>query len=801
MRISDITPEVLENVKPQVAPDANGELDVELPDGTRGKIDASMQEQAITDGLRIIPPEEIQREKEFAAAGDKPVLASAVAGLSGITLGLSDQIIKRTGMIGEQELKDLYDANPIATGVSEVAGTIAPAFFTGGASLGAKALAATPAALAELAGKKTATKLAGKFLSSTTSNVVKNAVKMGAGSAVEGSLYGVGKLISEDALGDAEFNAENALAAMGEGALIGGAFGGATGLGGEVIKKGIKQASEKTANALKGLIDNEIGFLKTAGAEKGHIKQILKKESLTTKDLNEYAMDIGAGFADSADDILANGGITQKGSKSFKEAVVTNLDDLDNNNIIAREGAGKLMGDALDRAEQEFQDKFAAGQLKKDNLVYGDDLANYVEKEFLDPNSKLYDPKSGEAKALVEKLRDINTLKDPVTGEIIERLPLSPSEIKQQSMIFAKEAGFGKLQPSRIQEINQSLWANLENRIDGILKNTSDPSLAEQYKKGKKLFEKSITLEKILESGRSKLANNRGLSLTEGLATVAGGSIGGLPGAAAGYALRKAQSEYGDKVASYVLRRIEQASNKGKIGISDAVDGFFKSFNSAGKVSNKAALRLMTGKDISEEKQEKIRNDIETFAVDPRLAVDNFVKNNQDMLETAPKTAQALQQRILNASQFLASKVPKQDDSPFKDTPVSRSEVHKFRNYVEAVENPYKVIENLKNGYVSPESLETLKAVYPKMFQEIRNEMINRLPEFKKISEKQKAELSKILGLEAKRAYTPQGFSVLQSVSAAGVQQNMQQMLPNQKKTNINLANRSQTGLDKTLSR
>ena len=39
-------------------------------------------------------------------------------------------------------------------------------------------------------------------------------------------MYGVGKLISEDALGNAEFNAENVIAYGGQAALWGGAIGG-----------------------------------------------------------------------------------------------------------------------------------------------------------------------------------------------------------------------------------------------------------------------------------------------------------------------------------------------------------------------------------------------------------------------------------------------------------------------------------------------------------------------------------------------------------------------------------------------
>lgn len=803
MRLSEIKPEDLENVQltaPSPAINEAGKIEVELPDGGRGFIAPDMQERAISDGLRIIGADEKQRELDLEDADDSNLMAAAAGAIRGITLGTSDLALTKMGIVSPQRLKDLQEANPFISGGAEIAGTIAPALFSGGASLGARALSLTPTALAELAGRKVATKLTGKFLSNTTSNVIKKASTGAFGSAVDGSLFGVGKLISEDALGDAEFNAENALASMGEGALIGGVFGGVVGAGGEYFKKGIKAAGEKTKEALKGFIDNEIGFLKSAGAEKGHIKQILKKESLTTKDLNEYAMDIGKGFEDSADDILINGGLKNKGSKTLKEAVVTSIDDLDVNNQVVRDGAGKLMGDALDKAQTTYLARIESGTLKKEDLLFGDDLADFIEKEFVEDVGDLYSPGKAEFDKLIGELRNVNVTRDAL-GNTTQKAPLTPIEMKQQSKIFAKEAGFAKLQPSRLQEAHQRLWGKMEDHIGKVLEST-DSGLSSQYKGAKKLFEKSITLEKILESGRSKAVNNRGMSLTQGLATVAGGAVGGLPGAVVGYALRKAQMEYGDKAASFLLRKIETASNKGKIGISDAVDSFFKTTQKAGQISNRAGLKYLTGQDITEKKEKDIQEQIEIYSRDPAQVVDNFVKNNQEMLTSAPKTAQALQARVLVAAQFLNSKIPKQDDSPFKDTPKSRSEIMKFKNYVEAVENPYKALDNLKHGYFSPESMEAMKVVYPKMFSAIREEMVHRLPEFKKISEKQKAEISKILGIETKKAYSPQGFAQLQGISSKGVQSNMQEPArASAAAKNIKSSDRSQSGFERVLAR
>jgi hypothetical protein len=61
----------------------------------------------------------------------------------------------------------------------------------------------------------------------------------GAGSALETSLYTTGRLISENALGEKEFNAENLLAAGKEGALWGGITGFGFGVAPSLIRGGV----------------------------------------------------------------------------------------------------------------------------------------------------------------------------------------------------------------------------------------------------------------------------------------------------------------------------------------------------------------------------------------------------------------------------------------------------------------------------------------------------------------------------------------------------------------------------------
>ena len=77
------------------------------------------------------------------------------------------------------------------------------------------------------------------------------------------------------------------------------------------------------------------------------------------------------------------------------------------------------------------------------------------------------------------------------------------------------------------------------------------------------------------------------------------------------------------------------------------------------------------------------------------------------------------------------------------------------------------------------------------------------MSEFKNISEKQKAELSRVLGLDARKAYTPQGFIVLQGISSNGVQSNMQEQnkVPVTASRKLDSNRRAQSGFDRVLNR
>lgn len=1009
MRLSHITSDVIgEAAKEPTLPSEGGKIEVQLNDGSRGTVDESDLSEVLQTGGRVVPADEVQREKDFASAEEKPIMAGAVAALRGATLGASDFALKQTGLLTEQELQDLQAANPTISTVGEIAGTVAPTLLSGGAGLAGRAAvsklvsqgmakeaaeaavakmgtsvlnkvaAASPAALAESIGAIAGVKASAK-LADTTSKVIKSAVNLGVGSAVEGALFGTGKLISEDQLGNAEFNAENLLATVGESAVLGGVLGGATSLAGSGLSaayKGVigntkKQVVEKYLNQidaddafkqqLRDQIKNgdaiESGLLALKDPEIEKIKARLPDAPTTkgmesalkpVKNVENYLFDApsldGEAIRKSAQDLVnyveknvdeiwsgAKKATPEESGELIKQTFMSNI------NAPWQSGLAyysDLMGEFGNKAvSQKFRTKLAneikssdAYRLAKEGPEIKRVLSILEDKKVLlaKQDQELLDlglnelqiaefRKDGGVSNKLNKelnsqgvnLREFNNTIARHANEIPET-ELTLAQIKEmQSDIGAKlrvavgsekkllRKAYDDLRGMMDGIIRESVGdsANAEKIIKGLdaanadyvkayqakdeiadllgikgadfddvldkLQNASVYDLNKKFlnlKKADKAFE---VLEKYPEIGKIVLATRQNDLLNKHL-TQTGINYAGLKktinkmsdaesllyfgGDAkqkqkfldlltlyekrpqtlnpSGTDIRREiremlspkkwlenwvlgdlykgkESSIGKVLDTIVpgLNVVEKAANNGKVKISDAVEGFLKG---AGKVAGKSTLKYITGNTVKNEKD--IEDKIAYYSQDPSIIVDNFTRNNQALIRAAPKTAEAAQSRIIKAVEFLNQKAPKKDISPFNDFQVPKSELMKFKNYVEAVENPYSVIQNLKSGYFTPEAGEAIKTIYPQMFTAIQQEFLSRLPEFK-LSEKQKGLISRVLEIDTRKAYTPQGFSMLQAASAEQVKKDLSQQKPIAGAKNLGQAKRAQSGLDRVLNR
>lgn len=245
------------------------------------------------------------------------------------------------------------------------------------------------------------------------------------------------------------------------------------------------------------------------------------------------------------------------------------------------------------------------------------------------------------------------------------------------------------------------------------------------------------------------------------------------------------------------LMAIERAANSSKNRIASSVSGFFK--------ATSLGVTLGSVKMISQKELDKTKEELLLVQSNPEELINRFVDNNQDLFEAAPQTANALQQRIIAGVQFLQTKTPYRDETymGYKPEP-SRSEVMIFSDYLEAVENPKTVLDQIKNGYVNPRAVEALKVVYPSMYSAIQAELISKMP--KRLTRTQRIQLQPLIGAKVSPSMDRRSIDFLQGRSQQGQQAQAQanaetNNVPMTAALKMKSSERAKTGLSKTLTR
>jgi len=236
----------------------NKDYEFESPEGEKYSVGAKGFLDAVNQGWKY-RDNTVKREEEMESKyGSQTAKALLYGGARGLTFGLSDVALTKTGIESEEALSEIKSRNEAASVGSEILATVAPVILSGGTSLIAKGASKTLPALIETVAAKAGKRAA----ENVTSQVAKKALALGVEGAVEGGVVGLGQAISEAALGDAEFNAESVLTKVGTGALTGGFLGGSLGVGGHYGSKAFGAGKKAIQRKLVNQIDGDSAFKK-----------------------------------------------------------------------------------------------------------------------------------------------------------------------------------------------------------------------------------------------------------------------------------------------------------------------------------------------------------------------------------------------------------------------------------------------------------------------------------------------------------------------------------------------------------
>jgi hypothetical protein len=208
-----------------------------------------------------------------------------------------------------------------------------------------------------------------------------------------------------------------------------------------------------------------------------------------------------------------------------------------------------------------------------------------------------------------------------------------------------------------------------------------------------------------------------------------------------------------------VLASMEAAAEAQAVAMDSAIDGLFGS-----APGRKASV----GPSLSAKEFAKMTAANQDLLANPEKV---FEQIPPDMRAAAPAATAEATMTLLNAARYLDSKAPK---NPYEGMPPavapqwepSPAELDHFNRFREAVESPARVLKNMSQGYIAPEQVEALKAVYPAMYADLQQKIGERLMMQKKpLSYQQRLALSAVLGPTA-LGMSPQQVQVLQQSQA-----------------------------------
>jgi hypothetical protein len=884
--------------------------------GERRLVKGNEIKGALDLGYKYVTDSEKRIEGLKEKYGERPLTAALLGTAKGLTLGISPLILEGMGAFTKDEIEGIEIANPGVSLASEVISSAAPIALSGGSGLVGKVASRLPTAILS----KTAEKVGTRAAANITSEIAKKAVSLGVEGAIEGAVLGGIPALTEEALGDKEFNAESVLYKASMGALTGGALGAGIGAGSAAISKATRGAQNKILNTMVDQMDVDPSlkkealdsFKNQAAIDEGiialkdpEIQRIKQKYGAPTTAGMESAWkpvkQIEDYLFDSPD---KSGAEIREGAKKVQEFVETQVDSIFSGaKEASKEESGDLIRQALftkinvplESGKAAYSDIMGelgnspaslklrtqvankikssdAFRINKSDKMVNDILGILEDSEDLTLNQiKSLQSKVGSAAKLPDKDRevrkllnsmydDLRMLQDNAIRTTLKETKDPGAAKKVIGMLDAANADYVKAYKAKeeiadafgvkgssfedvMEKIEKMSATDLDKRFMSTAKSDKARQMMEKYpdlgklvlanrqaaviKKHmlqdgtinysglKKTFQKMDKDERDLYFMGEKDAYNKFMDMVtlyekrpktlNPSGTDVRKEIREFLSPKAHldkWALRQihqGSDSYVGKMVNKVLPNlagIEKSSNAVKDSVVKAVNGFSRSLSPAITV---AALSAP-----SEERFNKTEKKYKQMMEDPDSYIKDYMEKNRDLFVAAPQTAQALQSKVVAASKFLQSKLPQTNDGFIGgDRQPSKMELTKFADYVDAVEKPQIVLNNIKNGYISPAQIETLRVVYPKIYQALQAEMMNRMP--KNLSRTQRSQMQLLLGAKVTPSMSQQGFAILQ-----GQQQKQPQIEKMQQSTikptvtglkDMNNAGRTASSLDTILNR
>ena len=305
-----------------------------------------------------------------------------------------------------------------------------------------------------------------------------------------------------------------------------------------------------------------------------------------------------------------------------------------------------------------------------------------------------------------------------------------------------------------------------------------------------------------------------------------------------GYAIGAIIDTYGPKITLKLLRRLSEID--GNITASkitkEAVDAlpyneaskkFLYEANKAKEIVDKFNKRMVgkikktadsyikrpiksgiplnrTEKEFDKKTYRELREDVEKIEASKVLYMDGVEDINDVIFPVLPNIMENFRQKNIRAAEFIVSKFPKQPLTDIYDEwEPSVYELEKFKKYIEYTYTPSKFFDDMENGYISPEGVETLKKIHPALFDRISESIYEEVMDkeaYKKLSPTKRFQLAKHFYVNPLDIYRHDKTMMYQNMKSPLADQEQQQIAQTKAESGQNAGqgtdNLKQTGLN-----
>lgn len=784
---SDQIPQALSSGK--YAFQKGAQIPVLNSDQEPGSIPAEQIHQALQNGYQYDAPEQqLDRIKTEQNSGFvKGAEAFGAGAARGATLGLSDQVLTKTGMVQPQTLSDLNQYRPNWSGLGEAAGVIGGTLLDPGvgplsmvAEAGKGATAAADMAGLNLAGHAMETFGGGE----TAAKVLAHASDIGShaiGSAVEGAIYsGVGNSLTEQALGDPDLNGQKVMANFGYGALFGGVLGGTLRAAGLAFPESIKAAGEGLTNMknyLVGTGEDDGGVIGNMIPDDWKLSDAFKNRTINL-DADEKA-DVVKSVTDNLNEVNNNVGTALKTLNTDIRPQETSalINSADKDAVIeARQNVLTKLGRTVDLMESKPAIYSSNAAAKAEDLRLDIVKSLKTDKTPQDMFNTLLDAKQRMGKMVFTKIPTettedtINallpvskllndTLKNPdIFGHAGAALAAHDELLSRHYDFISPTANkltdFQKAFGSKVGNGTKARWQFDPKKIEGYLKKQMPGNITGEMQS--KMLNDFYThlqsmpehlentyasvpnakfepeqLKNLIENSQSSYSDaqekylaavqnqKKGLGMGDYLAGTVALSHPVIGAGIEAYNVIQKPLEAMNKLAE-VERLVGKATNMIGRGVkavfAPVVDAADSSRNLITKLSNEDRVDAHSA----------LKAQLSQMQNNPQHFADMLHENTDQLYSVAPNMATSVQQTGIRAAQFMQSKLPiPPKTSPFsQDYVPSSQELAKFERYQDIVNKPTLALDQIKSGTLVPETNETLSAVYPALYEQMKAKLL-----------------------------------------------------------------------------